>query len=174
MSTMAAGGATAAGAASTGPAPYSHTGHGPGPDRERSDRSLPPVPQLAVASMALVIIGGIYMAAHLPARPPLGPAAALVAAAGALVLVNMVLLVRLREFAWPTFFLVAKWSLLAYLVITGMLEFIFILDGTRGATLVLLTFMLAVFAVDVPVLLGFSVARYQPVPEEPAAAQASG
>jgi Tfp pilus assembly protein FimT len=38
-----------------------------------------------------------------------------------------------------------------------MLEFIFVLDGTRGATLVLMTFMLAVFAVDVPVLLAFSV-----------------
>jgi hypothetical protein len=117
-----------------------------------------------VLSMAFVIIGGIYMAAHLPVRPPLGPAAALVAAAGVVMLVNIVLLARVKDFAWPTFFLVGKWSLLAYAVITGMLEFIFVLDGTRGATLLLLTLMLVVFAVSVPVLLGFSVARYQPVP----------
>lgn len=105
------------------------------------------------------------MAAHLPARPPLGPAASLVGAAGVVMLVNVVLLARLKNFAWPAFFLVGKWSLVAYLVITGMLEFIFVLDGTRGATLLLLTFMLVVFAVAVPVLLGFSVARYQPAPE---------
>jgi len=32
--------------------------------------------------MTLVIVGGIFMAAHLPARPPLGPAVALLAATG--------------------------------------------------------------------------------------------
>jgi hypothetical protein len=136
---------------------------GAGPTGVPAGRALPPVAEVAVASMALVIIGGIYMAAHLPANPPLGVPVGSLIAAGLLVLANLAQLARLRKFAWPTFFLVGKWSLVAYLVITGMLEYIFVLDGTRGATLVVMTIMLAVFAVDVPVLLAFSVARYQPV-----------
>jgi len=43
-----------------------------------------------------------------------------------------------------------------------MLEFVFVLDHTRGGLLIVLTLMLAVFAVNVPLLLAFSVARYQP------------
>ncbi len=124
-------------------------------------RSLPPVATMAVISMAFVIAGGIFMASHLPARPPLGVATVLLSIGGATTLVDCLQLGRLRDFAWRPFFLVVKWALLAYLVITGMLEYVFILDGTRGSTLVVLTLMLAVFAVDVPLLLGFSVARYQ-------------
>ena len=115
--------------------------------------------------MALVITGGIYMAAHIPARVSLALPIGLLVAAGALVLANLVQLARLGKFAWSTFFLVGKWSLVAYLVITGMLEYIFVLDGTRGSTLAIMTVMLAIFALDVPVLLAFSVARYQPVDE---------
>jgi hypothetical protein len=125
------------------------------------ERTLPPVAALAVISMAFVIAGGIYMASHLPARPPLGAATVLLALGGATTVVDCVQLARLHDFAWKPFFLVVKWSLLAYLVITGMLEYVFVLDGTRGSTLAVLTLMLAVFAVDVPLLLGFSVARYQ-------------
>jgi hypothetical protein len=123
------------------------------------------VAQVAVLSMALVITGGIYMAAHIPARVSLALPIGLLVAAGALVLANLVQLARLGKFAWSTFFLVGKWSLVAYLVITGMLEYIFVLDGTRGSTLAIMTVMLAIFALDVPVLLAFSVARYQPVDE---------
>jgi hypothetical protein len=75
-----------------------------------------------------------------------------------------VLLTRLREFAWPVFFRVAKWSLLAYAVMYGMLEFTFIYDHVPGSTLVVLTLMLVVIAIDVPLLFGFSVARYAEAP----------
>ena len=44
-----------------------------------------------------------------------------------------------------------------------MLEYIFVFDGTRGQILFVMSCMLAVFAVNVPMLLAFSVARYQPV-----------
>ncbi len=128
------------------------------------NRKLPPVAEIAVLSMALVIAGGIFMAAHLPAHPPLGLAEVLLVLAVVVVVTNVVLLARLRDFAWDSFFLVAKWSLLAYLVIAGMLEYIFVFDGTRGQILVVMSCMLAVFAVNVPMLLAFSVARYQPVP----------
>ena len=60
--------------------------------------------------------------------PPL-----VLAIAGALVLVaNVVLLARIPEFAWDKFFLVFRWTLLAYLVFAGILEFVFVYDHTPG------------------------------------------
>ena len=132
-------------------------------------RRLPPVAEIAVAAMALIVIGGITLASRLPRPAPLPLLIALLVAAAVLVLADIVLLARLREFAWPVFFQVAKWSLLAYAVMYGILEFTFIYDGVAGSTLVVLTLMLVVIAVDVPMLFGFSVARYAEVPEAPAA-----
>jgi hypothetical protein len=127
------------------------------------ERSLPPVTELAVAALALIVVGGIYIAAHLPNHVPLGVAIGLLAGAGALLAIAVAALSRVRHFAWDKFFLVASRTLLAYVVIAGMLEYVFVLDHTRGAQLVVLTLMLLVFALDIPLLLGFSVARYQPV-----------
>jgi len=124
-------------------------------------RTFPPVTQLCVGSMALVIVGGIWMAAHLPRRPPLGPAVGLLAAGVALLVLAVALLTHISPFAWRQFLLVAKWALAAYLVIAGLLELVFVKDGTAGTTLGLLTAMLAVFALDVPMIMGFTVARYQ-------------
>lgn len=136
---------------------------GPAPREagSRAARRLPPVAELAVASLALVIVAGIYLVAHLPQRAPLGPAVGLLAAAGALLVAEAALVSSLRPFAWRVFFQVAGWTLVAYLVIGGLLEFIFIFDHTRGAMLVVLTLSLMVFALDIPILFGFSVARYQ-------------
>jgi len=71
------------------------------------------------------------------------------------------LLRRIRPFAWRTFARVYVWALLAYLVIAGMIAYVFILDGTSGAVLAVLLGMLAVYAVDIPLLLAYTVARYQ-------------
>ena len=132
-------------------------------------RRLPPVAEIAVAAMALIIIGGITLTSRLPRPAPLPLLVALLAAAAVLVLADVALLARLRDFAWPVFFQVAKWSLLAYAVMYGVLEFTFVYDHVAGSTLVVLTLMLVVIAVDVPMLFGFSVARYAEVPEAPAA-----
>jgi hypothetical protein len=143
---------------------------GPPPAVEYPKR--PPIAEVAQASMALVVVGGVYLAAYLPRRAPLGPAVGLLAAAGALVVVNALLLAGQRSFAWDKFRLVSGWAFVAYLVIAGMLEYVFVLDHVRGTMLVLVTLMLVVFSVDIPVLLGFSVARYQ-LPEEEGAGRAS-
>ncbi len=74
--------------------------------------------------------------------------------------VALVLLSRIRPFAWNVFFKVARWALLAYVVIAGLLGFVFIFDHTRGATLVVLILTLVVFAFDVPAIIAFTVARY--------------
>ena len=85
---------------------------------------------------------------------------ALLAASLLLLLLNIVMLSRVRDFAWDWFFAVAKWSLLAYIVIAGMIEYAFLKDHVSGGSLVVLTLSLAVFAVHVPMLMGFTVARY--------------
>ena len=125
------------------------------------ERTLPPIQPIAVAILVLIVIGGIYTAAHLPRHVPQGPTIALLAAAAVLLAVNVVLLSRIEGFAWGRFRVVAGWVGLAYIVIAGMLEYVFVYDHTRGTQLVILTLMLVVFAANVTLLLGFSVARFQ-------------
>ena len=123
---------------------------------------LPPVTELGVASMALIVAGGIWIVSHLPQDVPLGPAWALLGASAALMVINVVWLRRAPSFNWPVFFDVARWALLAYAITAGMLEFVFVNDGTRGGQLVVLRLSLVVYAVHVPLLIGFTVARFQP------------
>jgi len=123
-------------------------------------RRLPPISEIAIAAMTLIIVGGITLASRLPNPAPLPVLIALLAAAAVLVLIDVVLLARLRDFAWPLFFQVAGWSLLAYSVMYGILEFTFVYDHVTGSTLVVMTLMLMVIAIDIPLLFGFSVARY--------------
>ena len=130
-----------------------------------TDTKLPPVTQIAVVSFALVIASGIWIAAHLPKHVPIAPSAILLALSALLVVAIVVLLARVAGFEWDRFFAVAKWSFLAYAIIAGLLEFVFIHDGTRGSELVVLTLSLVIFAVHVPLLIGYTVARYPVVYE---------
>ncbi|MHB8554780.1 MAG: hypothetical protein ACYDCB_03850 [Candidatus Dormibacteria bacterium] len=125
-------------------------------------RRLPPVAELAVASLCLIVVGGIYLAAHIPGPVALAPAIGLWAGAAFLLAVDAVLLSRLGEFAWSRFRQVGLWALLAYAISAGMLEYVFMIDRVPLAELIWLTLMLAVYALDIPLILAFSVARYQP------------
>jgi len=129
------------------------------------ERKLPPITEIGAVSMIAIAASVIYLAAYLPKRAPLGLAIALIAVAAVLQVVNWALISRIRPFAWERFFQVGRWTLLAYLVIAGMIEFAFIYDKTRGVSLVLMTLALALFVMNVPVLVAFTVARYQAVPE---------
>ncbi|HWG54786.1 MAG TPA: hypothetical protein VN677_15935 [Gemmatimonadaceae bacterium] len=126
-----------------------------------SERALPPVTQLGITSLALIVAGGIYLAAYLPRQVPLLPAEMLLAASVLLLAVNLLALSRVKTFAWTCFFEVAKWALLAYVVLAGLIEFALVRDGLSGGTLVILTLSIAVYAVHVPILIAFTVARYQ-------------
>ena len=121
---------------------------------------LPPVTALGMLSLALVLVGGIYLSAHLPEHVPLGPAIALLAASMVVFVVNVLALSRVKGFAWGSLFEVAKWALLAYAVIAAMIEYVFLRNDTSGGPLVVLTLSLIVFALNVPLLIGFTVARY--------------
>ena len=125
-----------------------------------SERQLPPFTEVAMTSLALIVAGGIYLSAHLPRHVPLTPAIILLAASVVLMVVNLASLARVSDFAWDRFFQVAKWSGLAYLVIAGMIEYAFLQNHVKGGALVILTLSLAVFAVHVPALVGFTVARF--------------
>ncbi len=124
------------------------------------ERPAPPTTALGMLSIALVASGVIYLAAYLPRRAPLGPAVALLAAAAAVLAASIVLLARQREFAWWRFFQVAGWTLLAYVVIAGMVEYAFVYDHTRGNVLVVMTALLVTFMLNVPILVAFTVARF--------------
>ena len=89
------------------------------------------------------------------------------AVSAALVLTSVFLLSRLRPFAWGRFFLVFRWALLAYVISAGMIGFAFVRDHTRGAPLALVVVMLVIFALDVPVIIAFTVARYSSPPYSP-------
>jgi len=65
-----------------------------------AERSLPPIQQISVAVLVLIVIGGIYLASHLPRHFPLGPAIALLIASTVVLIVNLALLRRVEAFAW--------------------------------------------------------------------------
>jgi hypothetical protein len=125
-----------------------------------SERRFPPVTEIGMASLALIVAGGIYLSSYLPRHVSLGPAVALLAASALLMAANLLALSRVQGFAWERFFAVAKWSFLAYVVIAGLIEYSFLQNHLRGGPLVVLTLSLLVFAVHVPMLMGFTVARY--------------
>ena len=136
----------------------------PKPDAQAqawADRTVPPVTALGMLSLALIAGGVSYLAAYLPRRAPLGPAVGLLVAAAIVLAASIIVLARQRDLAWRRFFQVAGWTLLAYVVIAGMIEYAFVYDHTRGAVLVVMTLMLVIFVLAPPVLLAFTVARFQ-------------
>jgi hypothetical protein len=124
-------------------------------------RKVPPVTEVGAVSLAAIAVGVIYNASYLPKHAQTGVAIAILAVAVALLLTNLVLLSRIKGFAWDRFRQVAGWALVAYIVIGGMIEYAFVYDHTRGTQLVILTAMLVLFVLNVPVLIAFTVARYQ-------------
>jgi hypothetical protein len=125
-----------------------------------SQRKYPPFTELGMLSLALIVIGGIYLSSHIPQHVPLGPAIALLVASSVVLVTNLVLLRRVPDFAWPRFFQVAKWALLAYMFTAAMIEYAFLRDHLSGGPLVILTLSLLVYALQVPTLIAFTVARY--------------
>ena len=121
---------------------------------------LPPVTEIGMTSLALIVIGGIYLAAHLPEAVPLGPAVGLLAARRCFV-VNLGLFARVAGFRLVRFFQVAKWALCAYAITAGLILFAFVRDHLTGAPLAVLSLSLVVYAVHVPILIAFTVARYE-------------
>jgi uncharacterized membrane protein (DUF4010 family) len=127
-----------------------------------AERRLPPIIEIGAAALVLAIAGVTYTSSYIPGKPDLRPAVGLLAGSASIVLLNAVLLSRIRDFAWRMFWKVGAWTLVAYAIIAGMLMYVFIYDNIPGKQLTLLLLTLAVFALDIPMMLAFSVARFQP------------
>jgi hypothetical protein len=125
-------------------------------------RKLPPITEIAIVTMVLVVTGGTYIAAHIPDEVPLTLPTLLAVAAGILLALNVYLTSTLKPFAWAVFRQVFAWSLAAYGVISALLMFVFIRDDIPGDVMTFLIAMLVIFAINIPLLFAFSVARYQP------------
>jgi hypothetical protein len=121
---------------------------------------LPPVTEVAMTSLALIVAGGIYLSAHIPSHVPLTPAVILLILSALLMTGNVVSLTRVHGFAWDRFFAVARWALLAYVVTAGLIAYVFLRNHLHGGAVVVLLLSLVVYAVHVPTLIGFTVARY--------------
>jgi hypothetical protein len=121
---------------------------------------MPPVTQVGMASLALIVAGGIYLAAHLPEQVPLAPAVILLALSTLLLAGNLFSLTRIRGFAWGRFLQVGRCALLAYSITAGLIEYAFVRNGLSGGPLIVLTLSLVVYALHVPMLIAFTVARY--------------
>ena len=130
-------------------------------------RRFPPIIPLVIGALSLVVIGGVYLAAHFPRRPPLTFPIGLLVASVVVFVVATVMLARLRDFAWERFRLVFCWALLAYVVQAGMIEFAFAHNHATGTPLVVISLMLVMFALTVPFMIAFTAARYASPPQTP-------
>ncbi len=127
------------------------------------DRTMPPVIAIAMVSLALAVTGGIFLAANAMQDPSLALPATLEIGAIVLELVAFVLALRIRPFAWDRFRQVYLWAFLAYAIQGGMIEFSFIRNDTPNGPLVWLTLGIVAFSTLVPLMIAFTVARYQAV-----------
>ncbi len=135
---------------------------------------FPPTVALTMVSLAAVVINGVWLGAHAPRPTPLALPTVSLAVAVILWVVGLVLLTRVPDFSWAAFVNVAKWALLAYIVAAGMIAFAFVKNEVRGATLAVVLGSLVMFTVDVPTLIGTTVARYANAPPGPAEPPAMG
>ncbi len=112
-------------------------------------------------TLILVVVSVIVLASYIPDIPNTIPVYIMLAAGTILIGVQLFLIGSLDNFSRSSFHTVGGCALLAYIVIGGMIEYTFIRNHVRGEELALLTWGMALFVVDVPLILGFSVARYQ-------------
>jgi uncharacterized membrane protein YvlD (DUF360 family) len=138
------------------------TAQAPAGELTRVNRQLPPIVQFAAGSLAAAVIGGIYMASYFPSRPPLGLPITLLVVGLLLLGTALIMLARIRDFGWRSFRIVGFWTLLAYVIQAGMIGYAFVHNGARGSPLVVIILLLIVFAVSVPLMISFTVGRYQP------------
>lgn len=125
------------------------------------ERTVPPVIPVAMVALALAVTGGVFLSAEALTNPSLVVPAIFVIAGAVLELAAVVLALRTRPFAWRRFRMVFGWALLAYVVQSAMIVFAFARNHVPGGPMALLVIGVAVFATDVPLMIGYTVARYQ-------------
>lgn len=127
------------------------------------ERKLPPVIAVAMLGLTLAITGGVLVVAQIGEKSALAIPTGFMAGAIILELAAIVMLVTIRPFAWDRFALVFRWTFLAYVLQSAIIEWSFIINDVPGRPLAVLSAGLVVFATIVPLMIAFTVARYQSV-----------
>jgi hypothetical protein len=125
------------------------------------DTSRSPVVGCTLASIVCAFLSVGIIAAYLPRPVPLTWPVGFLIASVVLLAAALGFLLRRRSFAWWLFFRVARWVLVLTLVFTAMAVYVFVLDGTPVKTMAIMAAVLLLTAIDIPVLIGFSVARHE-------------
>lgn len=133
-----------------------------GPQRP-FDRKMPPVIGLCMAALTLAIIGGVLIASQIGTEPSLTLPRVLVVIALVVEVTAVAIMIRVRPFAWGLFRRVFGVALCAYVVQSGIIGWTFVKNDVPAAPFIVLTGGLVVFATIVPLMIAFTVARYQVV-----------
>lgn len=127
------------------------------------DRTMPPVIALGMIALSLAVVGGVLIASQIGTEPSLLIPRVFVVIALVLEAVAVVMMLRIRPFAWALFRKVFGVALCAYIVQSGIIGWTFIKNDVPTGPFVVLTGGLVVFATIVPLMIAFTVARYQAV-----------
>ena len=100
-----------------------------------TDQSSPPIAWLSCGALALVVVGGIWMASYALRRPSLSIATTFFSVAVLLSLSVVIFLVCLKDFVWRVFVMVFKWALLAYVIKAEITEFSFVRNYVNGSAM---------------------------------------
>jgi hypothetical protein len=126
---------------------------------------LPP-PNVFAAVTLMLALGAVgTLAAYLPFNAPLDVTLPLTELAIVVYAAAVWRLVTTRTYAWSTFLAVARPAFLAVGTAAVIIEFAFYYDKTGGRSLAILSTALGLFVLDLPLLLGYSVARNEPLAE---------
>jgi hypothetical protein len=126
---------------------------------------LPPPNVFAVLSLMLVLGTLGTLASYLPFNAPLEVTLPLIEVAVVAYAAAAWRLFATRTYAWSTFLRVARPAFLAAATAAVLIEFAFYYDKTGGRSLAILSTGLALIVLDVSLLLGYSVARNEPLVE---------
>jgi hypothetical protein len=125
-----------------------------------------PAPNVFAALTLMFVFATLgTLAAYLPFNAPLEVTLPLIEIALLAFAVAVWRLLATRTFAWPSFFAVARPAFLATATAAVIIELAFLYDKTGGRSLAILSTGLALIVVDLPLLLGYSVARNEPLVE---------
>ncbi|MCB1030795.1 MAG: hypothetical protein KDA95_05615 [Acidimicrobiales bacterium] len=127
------------------------------------ERELPPVVPVAMVALALSVSAGVLVSAQAMAEPSPTLPRLLVGVSLGLELVAVAMMVRIKPFAWARFKQVFGWAFLAYLTQSSIIAYSFVRNDVPSGPFVTLIGGLIVFATIVPLMIGFTVARYEQV-----------
>ena len=116
-----------------------------------TERKLPPVTEIGMASLALIVAGGIYLSSHIARTCRLARRSRCSRRRRCCSPATCIALTRVKGFAWGRFFDVAKWALLAYAITAGLIEYAFLRNHSAAGRCVVLILSLVVYAVHVPI-----------------------